>query len=646
MADSAPNVEGDDSFALGANSSTLPTKLLPGQYVMAMNIINRGGMAQTRPGSASLPFDIIGTNLQGITMFQPSLGPIALVYAVDGKIFYSPYPFKVQNQLTELQFSPYSKFIAWASCVQSTDYTPDGRLITLDEPKNVLLMQDGNTRAAYWDGATAGHINPTPSGSNLTQVDRDGTPIGLWMKWSNNRLWVSRRNQVFASDIGNPLKFTETQYLAEARAFTLPGPCTGIVETSDQQGIICFTPNSGVLLRSSIQERTLWLQTPDFQKTILPEIGCLAPRSLVNQHGLVWWYTPRGVINLNDAMRLYISSRLNVQDQEMASSKSNVSYDISGVCGSFYDNFMFHAVPNGHKINTRLHVLDQAPGEDANVNTWPSFWEAWRPVEFARGMVSNQERIFCLSYDRDGKNRIWELFLTDRTDNGVPITCYLETKTHLFQNRDFKKFKYAEIEMNNLSGDVAVMIAAAGVKGGYQSVGKKDITSKRGQVYYDALYGTDSNSLMGSRIQTRVVKSTDDPEVSDCNDECVESENRGLIDKGFSLLIVWSGQAGLSAYRIFVYPDFKAYVGACEDNETGETRLLTTEGCSSRESISAKKAFETFFATATFNRINPSTGLVVSRTATQASQISQEDANRKASQVARWYVLSAIGEII
>jgi hypothetical protein len=103
------------------------------------------------------------------------------------------------------------------------------------------MMQDGVTRAAFWDGSISRHLNPTPStltdanGERLTQVGLDETFIGLWMKWSGNRLWVSRDGMLFASDIGNPLKFTEAQYLNEGRAFYLPGECTGMIETPEQR---------------------------------------------------------------------------------------------------------------------------------------------------------------------------------------------------------------------------------------------------------------------------------------------------------------------------------------------------------------------------------------------------------------------------
>lgn len=646
MPDANIQVDGDDSFILGANSFMSPTKLAAGQYVMGMNVTNRGGVAQTRPGSKSL-FEVDGVNLQGITLFQPTSGPIQLVFVSDGKVYRSIYPFREAAVIPNLQFGKYSKYIAWAKCVQSTDYDDNGNLIIRDTPRAILIIQDGCTRAAYWDGSTGAHLNPTKSTTERTYADTDGTPVGLWMAWSNNRLWLSTGNKVMASDIGNPLKFTETQYLNEGRAFYLSGPCTGIVETTDQSGIICFTENNGMLIKSSIQNRSLWLATPEFCKTILPFTGCIAPRSIVNQYGIIWWYTQRGLINMDEAMRLYISSRLDVQDQEMSQSKSNVDKNLSGVAGGVYENFLFHAVPHGDKYNTRLHVLDQATDDSGRINSWPSYWEGWRPIEIASGMVMNQERCFCLSADYDGKNRIWELFRPEKTDNGIPITCSIETRIHFFGNRDRKKFRYAEAELVDVQGDVACMIAIAGVRGAFQKMAEKDISSTIGQIYYTVQYGVDANDLFGSRSQTRIVRTIDTSEPSNGNDSCVETESsRGLQDRGFSLLIAWSGIAGLSAYRIFAESDPEAYQGLCESQETGEYRLLTIDGCGSRELVSNARAFDRYYATATLSRINKTTGLPVIHSATQSSIISQADANRKASAIATWKVLEEIGELV
>lgn len=625
---------------MGANSYTSASKLGQGEYVSGMNIICRGGIAQTRPGSRSL-LNIPSGNLQGIKLFKPTLGQAQLVFAVDGLVYVSNYPFESYSQLEGIQFNKYSKYIAWAVCLQSTYYDASGVLKFLENPISTLVMQDGNTRAAFWNGTEARHLNPTVSSGDVTTEGFDETPVGLWMCWSNNRLWVSREGQIFASDIGNPLKFTETQYLNEGRAFYLSGPCTGIVETSDQQGIICFTLENGVFLRSSIQNRTQWLSTPEFQQTVLPNVGCSAPRSIVNQYGLIWWYSSRGLINQNDALRLNITSRLDIQDNEMAASKAYMSFDLSGVCGATHENFLFHAVPYGGSLNTRIHVLDQAPFE-GNDNSWPSYWTGWRPVEITYGVISSRERVFTISADYDGVNRIWELFREDKTDNGIPITCYVQTRNHFFGNRDYKKFKYAEVELCNIEGDVSLKIAAGSLKGAYQTMMTKDIVSTIGQVYPESEYSDGGNLFAGTRAQTRIVRTTDSYAPSECNSVCIESEERGLIDKAFSILIVWSGVAGISAYRIFSLSDTRSYQGVCEDNETG-ILLLNEAGCGTNEPFLTTEGFERFYASATVTASAPDSDVEVSKVSIQSSSISQSDADRKALATARWYVYSALG---
>ncbi|HXC05567.1 MAG TPA: hypothetical protein VNZ86_12485, partial [Bacteroidia bacterium] len=164
-ADIALQAEGDDAFILGMDSYSSPYKLLAGEYQMAMNVVNRGGMVQTRPGSLS-KFTLPSGQIQGCTLFAPSGQIPALVFAVSGKIYVSLDPFDSFTQLNGIQFNPYSKFISWASCIQSTDYDPSGNLITLSTPKNILMIQDGSTRAAYWDGTNASHLNPTPTPAN------------------------------------------------------------------------------------------------------------------------------------------------------------------------------------------------------------------------------------------------------------------------------------------------------------------------------------------------------------------------------------------------------------------------------------------------------------------------------------------------
>lgn len=632
----AVKVAGGDSWSGGVDSYSLPYRLDEGEVVMAMNCQVRGGMIRTRPGSETL-FNMPAGLLQGATLFRPASGIAHIVFAVNGRIYVSQYPFTDYRRLDNLQFSVISPQMAWATCLKTTDYNSQGELIFLDNPYSVLVMQDGLTRAAYWDGTVARHLDPTPSYAEVSPPNRDETPLGLWMCWSNNRLWVSRGNQIFASDIGNPLKFTETQYLNEGRAFYLPGNCTGITEISEQQGILCFTAETGTSIKSSVQNRADWLTTPDFQKTILTNVGCVAPRSIVNQYGLTWWYSAKGLINLNDALRINITSRLDIQDNEMFYTKSNMSYRLQGVCGTYYENMLLESVPNGDKLNTHTMVLDQAPFE-GNVNAWCGFWTGWRPVEFCRGVVDGEERCFFASVDFDGRNRMWEMFTSDHTDNGQPITCWAEFREELFGDRDYKRWRYAELELRDTYGDVYVMAAVAGLRGAFQPIMRKKIVATEGQVYADQEYGYQAHLLAGSRPQTRILKTNEDNKATECNNACVESQKSGLIDKGFTLLLSWSGVLGISAYRSFAQYDPSPIQGGCELDETSPN-LINEQGCGAKSLFTEKESFETFESTQTYTKGD------ISYTVTTQSLISQGDADNRALQAATYSVLVRLGEI-
>lgn len=814
-------IDGDDSFTIGTNSYTQPSRLYPGEYCEGLNVINRGGVVQTRPGSVSY-FDMPAGHLQGCTSFLPigTSSPF-LVFCVDGKVYTSTYPFSSYTQLPNIQFNKNSKYIAWSQTLQSTDYDSTGTVYSLAKPKSVLIMQDGNTRAAFWDGSISGHINPTQtprnsttnlvvgasntspititlanpliigSGEQVTITDvvgntaangtwivsvldsthlnlngstgngnfvsngtpivstiinasqtspiiislqspifiqtgetvtvrdvvgntaadgtwsavvidnytialagtignapfspppiggiiptltssptatlttnptasgevatlpgYDGTPIGLWSVWSNNRLWISNGNKVYASDIGNPLKFTEDQYFDEARSFLLPNVCTGAIESPDKSGVVFFTRDVGVFFLSSIQDRTTWQSTPGFQTTICPNLGCCAPRSLVQQYGLIWWFTPKGLISQNAAFAANISSRLDVADNEMIQSKANLSFDLSMVAGGTIENYLFHALAHGDSINNRVHVLDQAPFEGKmdfwRLNSWPGFWTGWRPVEFTKCIIGTAERVFFCSQDYDGVNRMWEFFRDEKTDNGMPITSYVVTKTHFFGNRDYKNFRYAEVELVGVQGPTAVMVGVAGIRGAYQVECRKDINATIGQVYANYNYGQTVALIAGSSPQTRVIRTQDNPSPECFNDNDVEATNFvGFKDKAFSLVIAWSGIAGVTAYRIFAQNYPYAQMGVDEEDETGDIHLLNSEGAGTTCSVFENTMpIEKFYAEATFTKRNPQTAELVSRTCYSSSMINQQDAQRKAQLMAEWYVLTQIGEII
>lgn len=586
MANTDPTLfkAGSSSLVMGCDSYTSPAELGETELIMAQNCTVRGGICQTRPGSASLLCQPDGNN-QGFITFTPDNGVAHHVFVIDGLVYVSAAPFKSYRRLTNLKFSPSAKYIAWAVCLKSTDYDNEGVLFSLENPYSVLIMQDGLTRAAYWDGGNSGHINPASPDfpDNTDNIPGfNGTPIGLWMIWSGNRLWVSRGNQIYAGDIGNPLKFTETLYLNEARAFYLSGPCTGMIEipsdNAGAKGFIAFTANNGTSFQSYIQDRTLWLSTPLFQNTILPNIGNVAPRSLITQYGLNWWFGPRGLTNINSALRQNITSRIDYQDNEMFSSKAYLGPDLSMIAGCFYENYLMMSVPSGDVRNRHTWVLDQAPFNN-NAPAWPGIWTGWRPVEWSRAIINGSERVFFSSVDYDGKNRIWEAMLPERRDNGCAITCYAQLRDHAAGNLDLKQYDWSKFFLSQIYGDVDLSVYVASTKGGYQLQKTMHLAANEGQIFSDTEYSEAGPFMVGNRPQSRIIRTPSNPVDNECNACGVESNEGNMIDYAFSHLIVWSGQMGIKAYQLHMREAPERQDGDCEEDEVGP-RTLNESGCS------------------------------------------------------------------
>jgi hypothetical protein len=616
----------------GMDSWTAPHAVSRSAYVYGQNVINKGGIPQTRPGSRSLACLPRG-NAQGCGIYTPENGVTHLLAAVNGAIFVSPQPFDDWRQLVGLNFNPASKFVTFTECLKTTDYDPDGELFYLNRPYRVVIIQDGNTRAAFWDGSTYQHLNPTPSGQELTVDNRDETKIGLWSTYSNNRYWTARGRFVYASDIGNPLKFSESQYLNEAPAFVLPDDCTGMIESPDQSGILCFYENGADFIQTAIQDRTLWLNTPEFQRKIL-NVGCIAGRSLVNQHGLIYWFSDRGWISQNEALRANITSTLDPLDDQMAYSKARLGPNLTRIAAGNIENVSLVSVPFCSLKNTHTWCLDSLPLNDQQGSAWASVWTGWQPVCWASGDVDGYERIFFLSSDTDGHNRMWEGFTADRKDNGCDITCFVQ-----FRQEDFndplmlKRFRFAEVEFSQLAGTVSAMVTVAGSRGWFDRIMTHDMVATFERVDYEQEYGegtADYPLLASSRKQSRTVRSQEWVQPSECNQCGIEGNQPVNFDYAFTTWVGWSGRAAITRLNLVASEETENEDrGDCPPDETGPN-VVDGGGCSSDELYPVlDEAFPKFFATSIQTGLN-TIGDEISWEASAFSQISQKDAQRRA----------------
>jgi hypothetical protein len=620
-------------FHGGMDSFTIPDQLNAFEYVFGQNIVCRGGLPQTRPGTRSL-FCLPAGRRQGFYTFTPGSGAAHHVVAIAGVIYVSADPFRSWRILPNVQLSASARYVTFAEGLKSTGITDAGEPFGLENPYRVLIMQDGLTRAAYWDGGTSGHLNPTVLAGEATAAGYDETKIGLWMAFAGSRLWVARRNKIYASDLGNPLKFTESEYLNELPFLPLDAECTGMIELADKSGLLVFTETSCYLIKSSIQDRTQWSSTVDFFAPIL-NIGCIAPRSIVQQHGLIYWFCPAGLISLDDALRANQSSELVPLDTEMAFSKAYIGPILADICCAIHENYILVSVPFCSLENTHTWAMDLATFEGGN-RSWNAVWTGWRPVQWSSAIVQGRQRCFFLSHDFDDNNRIWEAFMGDRTDNGCAITCSAQFRLDNLQSNERKRYRHAEIDIVQLYGEVSCMAAVASWKGWFDRIMTKEMVASTGRINLDTSYGsgTAAHPLMGgNRPQVRTLRTTNWDNPSTCNACDVESDVLNNIDTHFQLFVGWSGRMGIAAVRQYAVESPSDREGKCEeaDPESGHHTLMET-GCASTEEFPTEEAFPTFEGSGSATRTTiPGIANSIAVETCAESQISQADATRKAA---------------
>lgn len=553
----------------GCNSLIHPTDIGDRYYAWGENIVNRGGIAQNRPGwkvRSSLP----GLRLQGFCIFTPRNSTARLVVAVDGKIYYAEYPGYVFVQLTALSFSASAEFIEFQSAVQSVQRNPDGTLKIIT-PTPVLIIQDGENRTGYWDGSTAKHLNP--------EAPNYGTPIGLWMAWTSSRLWVMSGRRLYASDIADPTTFSENTYLAERSNFDLPDEGTGLIETADQTGLLAFTKTTTTSFQSYIHKRTDWALTKDFQKVIIPGVGCVAGRTARNQFGTTYFLSDRGFVSLNAALYTLRDNKLDTQDGAMMRSKRNLSPRLTAACAVAFENYFLVSVPSGDKYNAHTWALDQSPLDGAPP-AWCGIWTGARPAQWATGRVGGRERCFFAAYDKtaleDTHIHIWETFQDDREDEGGPVSCQFEDR--LITGDDLASFKYAEIEVVELLGDCNLKVFVAGTRGGWVQIADIDLQAEKGSigsVYQRKI--TLSSILRAFKPQARTVKTREfTPKDAQCSPEY--SGAAAGIDKGFSILLEWRGRMGVREIKYYFGDTPQNPKGQCEPSEADEHNAVSDHG--------------------------------------------------------------------
>lgn len=572
-------------WTAGINSLIDPLFLPDNQVQWSFNTINRGGVYQTRPGYSSLPDSTLRTTEpRGFTIFTPSDGVPIMVKAVGINIRYSKGPsFSTWTTLGGITLDGLNGPVYFETVVKGARTNSDGSL-TIFDPRPYLVIQTGVSRAYMWDGSALTQMEPA----------KNETPIGTWMKWVGSRLWVAYGNKLVASNLLEPDNFTnDGSDLSGAGYFTFPEPITGLGMTPDQNTLLVFTASTTSSIQANILDRSLWSTTPAFQKIILPEIGCVAGRTIVNQYGMVWWLSEGGLIGLNDALLAFRSSRIHYQDQEMSRSKSNLSNNLSGACAGAYENFLVVSVPSGSLYNAHTWVMDQGILDSVETQSppaWASCWTGTNPVQWITSFVNGRSRCFHMSRgqfldqsDNSPVSDIFESFTPLRKDISYDgddvrtvrdITSSVETKYMSFSDGGYHAWKYAEFMMVELARNVHVDGFYASRHSNYKQVLNKDIVAT-----VDTFDGVTNLETIDTRLrQTRRIRTTDDESMDSDDDPLVEDNVRTRNkDLGFFLFIEWTGEAGIESIILCGSPTGDNQGGSVEEDE-GTQRYILPEG--------------------------------------------------------------------
>ena len=598
----------------GVNSIRNPWALPENQVKWAVNCQFRGGIAQTRPGQSmrlSLPpgnfqggilflankqfkaadettsTQIYGTNGEGVEADELPY----IVFAVNGKVYWSPFPLTQPQdwkpfQLTNVSLDPNVSQFCFTLATKSANISTGGD-VSVTPSHRVLFIQDGVNAPVYWDG------------SNTTGVQDADIPIGFWMAYSGNRLWIANKNIVLASDLGDPTSWQERTTGSGRGDFSFTRPVTALVNyvgQNNDQKLYVFTDRSTYALASGIYDRTTWGTTANFQTILFPNVGCIAGKSIAFQAGQMWWFSQGGLVSADVAGNAYLSSQVLFKDVEMVRAKAYMAGNQTGICATSFENYLLYSIPYLEPLNSATMVMDWAVAAEMGSNrqpAWCGVWTGTRPVEWTTGIVDGQPRCFHFSVDYSATNdgsyiSLWESFTPNRVDSYLSINSdgtttelfnriYSQVETGLLgDGMDYKQFVYAELECCEIGGTADVKASYRGSKGQYQSIlDTRILAVTEDYQWQDTPFApqVEKFGFLNTQYRRLITESATRNAVA----ETCESYLTTDIDKGFSMLVEWCGEFGVETIRMFQDPWSERSTGVPNSKEK-QSCLLAQDG--------------------------------------------------------------------
>lgn len=600
----------DGPWPGGVDSFLYPTDLIPGTYAWGVNVVNRGGIVQTRPGKHRV-VSFCGRIAQGAHWCRTLNDENYLLVAIDGKVYWAPFPFLTWTQATGVVLDPNAPRVYFCTAEQAVYYNPDDTIALLPTPKNQVFMQDGVSTPCYWDATdfTSGQVtNSYITGSTGA---KNPMPIGTVMLWKDNWLWLVCKNLIFVSDLLYPASFNQEKILAEKTGFRFPRSVVNMIP-SPEQGILVATDSSLHSLQSFIPDRRDWQTTTGFQSDVNLEVGVVAPWAITYMHSMPWILTARGVISYDRAMTTNLSTVILTQDAEMVRSKHLLNQNVRSSCMGVWENALLLSVPASSTYNRHTWILDAGIAAKLNNSTgmcWTGIWTGSFPVQFASPIVAGTQHNYELAYSggylalNTGESpspmietglplqaniHLYENMIPNQIDDVEgDISCSLETKAFLLQTDDYYRFVFGEFMLVNIRGVVNFQVYVTGLAGNYQPLFSTTLRADVGPwgnppdavLYYVANPGevvpeNTTTTFENYRSQVRHLRSTEYI-VHESRDHaaCTEIQRPDGIDKAFQLLIQWQGRLGIRQVKFFYDRQLQSPQGKCPVNESATAHI-------------------------------------------------------------------------
>jgi hypothetical protein len=632
--------DGDVRFLRGMDPSADPRTLPEGAYAWAENLINREGALAVRPGfdwCMTLP---PGTP-QGLAVFTPRNGLPQLVAFVNGECYSSAYPFSGYRKVGGVKLSEHAECVYTCQATKSVERNLDDSL-KLVEAHELLMLQDGISPPAYFDG----HEVATAAGTQ-------GTPAGTHMVYAGGRLWVARKNKIFACDFADPLSSYEQTYntLGGINYYLLPGECTGLTRTPGgldglSAQVLAFCANSATVFRSDILTRSQWLEVDNFQSEVLPGVGCVSHRSIVAENGLIWWNSSKGYTRLDVAQFVRESSKVPTIDPELEALKPLYG-PINRSCAVYHNNMLLHSVPLESRKNTHTFVFDEAIKDRTSGQSappaWVSAWTGVNPVQWVKVDFAGRTRVFVLSSDDDGHNRIYEAFCSAPLDNGCDISWCFESRGYSANTSERKLIRWAEYSLEDVLGDLDLLVSWAGSgRGRWKAAGTARHSAQTGIFDTQTEITSESKlfSLKGQARESRTQSINLFPEdtLTTSGIEGVTADANATterVDDSFSIRIDGSGRAVVRKIAVVMDMTNLPTTGEVVPEESSD-RMTRYDGAASTSATSLATPPTTYSATATQTAVHGVGGVFTGTgVATVKSVISEQSAEKEATQRAR-----------